>query len=217
MTFWILFTLVATALLLVAEARASHAGRWLWKPLASTGFVATALAGGAWQTTYGRWVVLALVLSWWGDVLLIPRQRAAFAAGLASFLAGHLAFAVAFLARGVALPWLIVTLVVVALLAVAVDRWLQPHVPAKLRVPVRAYFAAISFMVACALGTWGFAGCARIPIGALLFFFSDLSVARDRFVAPGFVNRLWGLPFYYGGQLFLAASAAAALDPRGHE
>ena len=25
---------------------------------------------------------------------------------------------------------------------------------------------------------------------------------------PGFVNRLWGLPLYYGGQLLLAASVA---------
>ena len=35
----------------------------------------------------------SVLLSWWGDVLLIPGRRAAFAAGLASFLAGHLAFA----------------------------------------------------------------------------------------------------------------------------
>ncbi|MEW6270427.1 MAG: lysoplasmalogenase family protein, partial [Thermodesulfobacteriota bacterium] len=94
---WLLLTLVATALLLFAEARGSTAGRWLCKPLASAGFVATALAAGAWQTAYGRLVLLALVLSWWGDVLLIPRARAAFAAGIASFLAGHLAFAAAFL------------------------------------------------------------------------------------------------------------------------
>ena len=45
-------------------------------------------------------------------------------------------------------------------------------------------------------------------LGAVLFLLSDLSVARDRFVAPGFVNRLWGLPFYYGGQVLLAASVA---------
>jgi len=31
-------------------------------------------------------------------------------------------------------------------------------------------------------------------------------VARDRFVAQGFINRAWGLPMYYGGQLLLAYS-----------
>jgi hypothetical protein len=29
-------------------------------------------------------------------------------------------------------------------------------------------------------------------------------VARDRFVAPGFVNRAWGLPLYFGAQLLFA-------------
>lgn len=47
--------------------------------------------------------------------------------------------------------------------------------------------------------------------GAFLFFLSDLSVARERFVAPGFANKLWGLPFYYGGQLLLALGAAPLL------
>jgi uncharacterized membrane protein YhhN len=209
MTFWILATLIALALLLVSEARGSRAGVWVWKPLASTGFVATALAAGALDTSYGRWVVVALVLSWWGDVLLIPRARAAFALGLASFLAGHLAFAGGFVARGVSLPWLLATAIVLLLPALVVLRWLAPHVPDALRLPVRAYVVAISSMVACAFGTWAHAGGGGLLLGALMFFVSDLAVARERFVAHGFVNKTWGLPLYYGGQLFLAASVAA--------
>lgn len=210
MTFWILATLIALALLLVSEARGSRAGVWVWKPLASTGFVATALAAGALDTSYGRWVVAALVLSWWGDVLLIPRARAAFALGLASFLAGHLAFAAGFVARGVSLPWLLATAAVLLLPALVVLRWLAPHVPDALRIPVRAYVVAISSMVACAFGTWAHAGGGGLLLGALMFFVSDLAVARERFVAHGFVNKTWGLPLYYGGQLLLAASVAAA-------
>ena len=209
MTFWILATLIALALLLVSEARGLRAGVWVWKPLASTGFVATALAAGALDTSYGRWVVAALVLSWWGDVLLIPRARAAFALGLASFLAGHLAFAGGFVARGVSLPWLLATAVVLVAPALVVLRWLAPHVPDALRLPVRAYVVAISSMVACAFGTWAHAGGGGLLLGALMFFVSDLAVARERFVAHGFVNKTWGLPLYYGGQLFLAASVAA--------
>lgn len=208
MTIWILATLVAVALLVVAEARGARSGVWIWKPLASTGFVAVALAAGATGSTYGSFVLLALVLSWWGDVLLIPKRRASFAAGLASFLAGHLAFAAGFLARGVAPLWLVAAALLLIAPATAVDRWLQPHVPAQLRMPVRAYFTAISAMVACACGTYGLAGGRLLLLGAMLFLLSDLSVARDRFVAPGFVNRLWGLPLYYGGQLLLAASVA---------
>lgn len=209
MTFWILATLIALALLLLSEARGSRTGIWVWKPLASTGFVATALAAGALDTSYGRWVVAALVLSWFGDVLLIPRARAAFALGLASFLAGHLAFAGGFLARGVSLPWLFALAIVLIAPALVVLRWLAPHVPEALRLPVRAYVVAISSMVACAFGTWAHAGGGGLLLGALMFFVSDLAVARERFVAHGFMNKTWGLPLYYGGQLLLAASVAA--------
>ena len=46
----------------------------------------------------------------------------------------------------------------------------------------------------------------RFLAGAVLFFASDLGVARDKFVAPGFPNRAWGLPAYYAGQLLIAWS-----------
>ena len=46
-------------------------------------------------------------------------------------------------------------------------------------------------------------------VGALGFFLSDLAVARERFVAKGFTNKLWGLPLYYGAQLLLAWTAGA--------
>ena len=48
----------------------------------------------------------------------------------------------------------------------------------------------------------------EIPLGAVAFFLSDLAVARDRFVAKGWVNRVWGLPLYYFGQVLLATSVA---------
>jgi hypothetical protein len=35
-------------------------------------------------------------------------------------------------------------------------------------------------------------------------------VARDQFVAPGYKNRLWGLPLYFGSQMLLAWSPALA-------
>jgi uncharacterized membrane protein YhhN len=45
-------------------------------------------------------------------------------------------------------------------------------------------------------------------VGALLFYLSDLAVARHRFVHPAFVNRAIGLPLYYVGQLLIALTIA---------
>lgn len=42
--------------------------------------------------------------------------------------------------------------------------------------------------------------------GALLFYLSDIFVARDRFLKTSFLNRLVGLPIYYAGQFLLAFS-----------
>jgi hypothetical protein len=42
--------------------------------------------------------------------------------------------------------------------------------------------------------------------GALGFYVSDIFVARQRFLKTDFVNRLIGLPLYYGGQFLLAFS-----------
>jgi uncharacterized membrane protein YhhN len=202
-----LATAAAVAGLLVAERRGSRPGVWVAKPLASAGFVALALVSGATDTSYGRWVLAALALGWLGDVLLIPKgAKRSFAAGLASFLLGHLAFVVAFWLRGAQPLWLAGGALAAAALAVPVLRWLRPHVPAALRVPVHAYVAVISAMVAAAAGAFGATGDAQLLAGALGFFASDLAVARERFVAKSFTNKLWGLPLYYAAQLLLAGT-----------
>jgi len=64
-------------------------------------------------------------------------------------------------------------------------------------------------MMAMAVATYAAHGSLVLMLGGLLFVLSDLAVARDRFVAPGFINRAWGLPTYFAAQLLLAASVAA--------
>lgn len=68
-------------------------------------------------------------------------------------------------------------------------------------------------MLALAAGATAASGDWHIAAGALAFYLSDLSVARDRFVQPAFVNGLWGLPLYFAGQMLLARSVAEAVIP----
>jgi uncharacterized membrane protein YhhN len=184
---------------------------WVAKPLASTGFLASALAAGALGSSYGRYVFVGLMLSWLGDVLLIPRERPkVFLLGVASFLLGHVAFAIAFLARGVSIAYALGASVASVAVLVVVARWLRPHLPDDMRAAAHAYMAVISVMVVAAAATFGAAPNGAILAGAIAFYVSDLSVARDRFVERAFVNRLWGLPLYYGAQLVLAYSTMAS-------
>ncbi len=204
MLFWILLTAVALAVLLAGEAVHNQPVKALSKPLASAGFIGLALAAGALGSVYGRWVLAALALSWLGDVFLLSSKPRPFLLGLASFLLAHVAYAVAFVAFGQRLAWSLAVLAALALPAFFVLRWLRPHLPPAMRLPVQAYVAVISGMMALAAGTFAAGAHPILPVGAAAFYLSDLTVARDRFVAPGFVNRAIGLPLYYISQLCLA-------------
>ena len=178
--------------------------RMIAKPLASFCFIGVALAAGALDSGYGVWVLVALVLSAVGDIALLGDSTPTFLGGLTSFLLGHVAYVVAFSVRGTEKGATALAVVLLVIPAVLVIRWLWPHVERGMRGPVGAYAAVISTMVAFAVGTVAGDADLRILLAAVAFYCSDLAVARDRFVAPGFSNRFWGLPLYYGAQFVFA-------------
>jgi uncharacterized membrane protein YhhN len=200
---------LAVAGLLVAERFGSQAGKWLTKPVASLAFIGVAIASGAAASQYGQLIMLGLALCLLGDVLLIPDHRPGiFRLGVFAFLCGHLAFAAAFLTQPLEWRSLALAAVVLAVALWRVWRWLSPSLPADMRVPVQAYFAVIASMTALACAVTGAGATPLVALGAIAFTASDISVARDRFVTPGFVNRVWGLPLYYLAQVLLALSPA---------
>lgn len=205
-TLTILIVIASTSALVWAVRAESPRARWL-KMASSTGFLAVALSAGAASSTYGRIVLVALALSWLGDLLLTFESRRAFLGGLVVFLLGHVAYSVGFVMLRADPISLVVAALAVAIIGGLVRVWLSPHM-GDMKNPVIAYIVVISVMVISAFGTIDGAMNWLIPIGATLFFVSDLFVARNRFVAPGAVNRIWGLPLYYAAQVLLALSVA---------
>ena len=203
--FALLATLIPSlALVLWAEVKSNRPAQWIFKPLASTCFVGLAIVSGALESTFGLWILAGLVFSWFGDVLLIPAQRAAFVAGLGSFLAGHVAYGVAFLVLGVTVTPTLGTALPLSGAAWLILRWLWPHLPDRMRGPVIAYVVTILAMVALSVGA------ARLELiaAAILFAISDLFVARQRFIETASINRLTGLPLYYLAQVIFALNCA---------
>lgn len=178
------------------------------KLIASSAFIGVALTSGASRSAYGRLILLGLFFSWFGDMFLVGLTETFFLLGLGAFLLAHVAYVAAFGVHGVDRRWLLMAGLPVFGLAIAVTLWLNPHVAPYLAVPVRTYTAVISVMVVMAFGTRGAGGSLLILGGALLFFVSDLSVAALRLVQTDFPTYVWGLPFYYGGQLCLALSVS---------
>lgn len=208
-----LICVASLVVLVIAETR-RHRFRFLFKPLASAAFIAVAVLGGAvasGEGSYGIAIVVGLVLGAGGDVALMWKSDRAFLTGLVLFLLGHLAYVVAFALLASPSQWLSLWSLLPLAAAAAVLRYLWPHL-GKMRVPVIVYTVVIGSMVITAVAAFQHGPLTAragwfMLVGAVLFFGSDIAVARERFVAPGAINRIWGLPAYYGGQLLIAWSA----------
>jgi uncharacterized membrane protein YhhN len=207
---WVVAMSAALGVLLAAEAWEKRALVWIAKPVAALSFVGAGLASGALGSPFGIALLAGLVLCVGGDVLLIPKTKGAFLAGLVSFLLGHVAYAVAFVLRGIDARATALAAGALAVLAVGVGRWLLPHVEPKMKAPVVAYTIVITSMVALAVGTFVARADPLLLAGAIGFYASDLAVARERFVKKTFWNRAWGLPLYFYAQMLLASTAGSA-------
>ncbi len=205
----VLATLLLAALL-AAEKKKSLAGKLATKPLVSLLFIVAAAIQPHPAAGYARWLMAGLVFCMGGDICLALPQRPMFLAGLVSFLIGHLMYVAAFATITPSGLWLSPWGLVVVGVSIGVFFRLRPHL-GKMTGPVIAYIVIISTMLIGALAvlrTSHISGSAGWVIftGAVLFYLSDLFVARNRFVSAAFVNRLFGLPIYYAGQFLLAFS-----------
>jgi uncharacterized membrane protein YhhN len=200
---------IAVIGLVFSDYRDFRSGRYLFKPLAAAAFVLLAVALGATGTTYGNWLLAALILCLVGDLCLMPDSERGFLAGLSAFLCGHLLFAVAFLQLPANPLGLAFSSVPALALLFGVWRWLTPHVNREMKLPVTLYILVISAMLLCAGLTAGQPAALFIIVGAWGFACSDLAVARRQFVQPtSRLNGVWGTPLYFLSQMVLACSVA---------
>lgn len=204
---WIIICSLGVALALAGEHRSNTILTAAGKMVAASAYIAAAWSMGATETHYGQFLLVGMVFCWMGDLLLVSTDnRKLFLLGLGSFLLGHVAYTGAFAVRGVSFPAVMGAGLAMSVFAVVIMRWLNPFLGDQMRRPVWFYVIAISTMMAMAVGAHVTDANWAIPVGALLFVLSDIAVARDRFVAPGFINRAWGLPLYFLAQMILASS-----------
>ena len=171
--------------------------------VAATSFCVVAWLNGAQDSAYGRAILAALCLSWVGDAALLGASKRAFLVGLFAFLAGHLAFAAAFVLRGINPVAAAIGAAVVVVAMGTAGRWFVGIAPPKLKGPVVAYLFVIGSMVALAAGVAPGVGGGLIALAAALFMVSDVSVGLNRLAEGGREHR-WGTPLYFGAQLLFA-------------
>lgn len=134
-----------------------------------------------------KWVIIALVFSWIGDILLMfqPDQPVFFLAGLVSFLLAHISYILFFhftrLRERITSRWYLMLFVVVYYTVLIMQ--LGPYL-GDFGIPVRVYGIAISFMLMFAMHMLFLknkrAGLAMV-VGAALFVLSDSILAFNKF------------------------------------
>ncbi len=127
------------------------------------------------------------------------------------FLITHIAYIVVFTALGRFSPWDVLSALLLLAAGMGFYRLIRSGL-GPLKWPVIGYMVVISVMVHRAFST--FASPAFTPgqalmtaFGALLFYFSDVILAANRFWKPWRYHR-WSLALYYGGQLLIALAAS---------
>jgi uncharacterized membrane protein YhhN len=180
------------------------------KTVISLLFVMAALLQPRPVPAYFAWMLPGLIFCLGGDVFLALPQKKMFFPGLVSFLVGHVFYVICFFYTAPPTAAVLWGTLPISMVSLWIFFRLKPHL-GDMVIPVMVYIVVITIMICGAfslllepgLALWGriLAFC-----GALCFYMSDLFVARDRFVTKEPINRILGLPLYFGGQFILAFS-----------
>jgi uncharacterized membrane protein YhhN len=196
--------------LLYYEKKKERLPLLITKSILSLLFVITALLQPHSVPAYYHYLLVGLIFCLIGDVCLALPQKKAFTVGLAAFLVGHVLYIFSFSSLIPISYWISPGLFIIFGISALIFLWLRPHLKSML-IPVLLYILVITIMVS---GAWAVFlkspfhvfGRTLLLAGSLCFYFSDIFVARDKFIKEEYRNRIYGLPLYYAGQFLLAFS-----------
>ena len=206
----IIFAIILLLGLLYYEKKKNRMLLLITKSVLSLLFVMTARLQPHSVPAYFHYLFVGLIFCLIGDVCLALPQKKAFMGGLAAFLVGHIFYIFSFLSLTSIFHWISTGVFIIVGVSAFIFLWLRPHLRSMF-IPVLLYILVITVM---ASGAWAVfwkssyqvSGRTLILVGSLCFYFSDLFVARNKFVKEEYRNRLLGLPLYYAGQFMLAFS-----------
>ena len=181
--------IVSTAVHLYASIRKDTKMRNVTKPfilLSLLGFYITE------ARSVSAAIVLALIFSWIGDILLIPKGVKWFTAGGISFMISHAFFIAGYwkdiVFSRIPVPLMILLAIFFAVIVSYIFSRLKPHLPKALFYPMFLYL-----LINGAMNCFAIFRCVSLPteatvttaIGAALFFVSDSSLFFVRFKKDG--------------------------------
>ncbi len=205
--------IISVSTLLVSEFKKVKIGYYITKPISTLLIITCAtlspLAQG-FNPTYTLFITAGLVLSLFGDVLLMFKEyKNFFLFGLIFFLLAHVVYGTTYIYFG-GIPketwWIAIIWTVVG---IAVYLYLHSGL-GKMRIPVGLYTIVIMFMMTFATSTLFSDSMNKqlawlVTFGGFLFLLSDVGLAVDRFKVTLKYERI-ALVAYFFGQFLIAVS-----------
>ncbi|RAJ85693.1 putative membrane protein YhhN [Chitinophaga dinghuensis] len=195
-----------------------HSARYVTKPLLTILLIIFVLSNaGNMKSSYLRFLLLALIFSFGGDVLLMFDSH--FLTGLGSFLLAHVFYILFFLKIRYSNPPVPMckypVIFLHAAFLIGFILLLLPHLGA-LKIPVIIYALALSITVQSSIHAfnlkWQPAGWFCI-IGAVLFLISDSLIALGKFYQPLPANGVLVMITYGLAQWGITAGAVSYFNP----
>ena len=190
-SFWIILFIIILLADLFAVYTSNETLRYITKPLLMPLLIIYFLAEtNSFITTLKKWVTLALLFSWAGDVLLMFESANSnfFIFGLVAFLIAHVFYILFFenVIRKEGLSKNYWWFLPVIIYYIALIYILSPNL-GDMKLPVRIYGIVISYMLIKALQTGrikNFGAATLMIAGAVLFITSDSILAINKFYEP---------------------------------
>lgn len=189
--FWIILYFLVLAVDLFTVYFGNETLRYVTKPLLMPLLVIYFFAETTlFSTSLKKWIVLALLFSWGGDVLLMfePISSNFFIFGLVAFLIAHVFYILFY--EGVIRKngirknyWWFLPVIIYYIALIYI---LSPNL-GDMKLPVRIYGIVISYMLIQALQTGvikNFGAATLMIAGAVLFITSDSILAINKFYEP---------------------------------
>lgn len=167
---------------------------------ASVSYLLVALSNRALKNRTGWLMMAALAACALGDFF----GPGNFEAGVAAFALAHLLFSACFISLGLSRAKLPYAAVVTITVSAMVLYWIHPHLEAGEQPLVWGYAFVIGVMLTTALGLRRHDAAPVILGAAVIFYVSDLFVARWRFVDESSMNAYFCYPLYYTACLMFA-------------
>jgi uncharacterized membrane protein YhhN len=212
--FWIILFALSLCLHIIGIVYTNKELQFVSKPfivIALLGYFITCLMGN--KSSFKKWIVLALLFSWVGDVLLMFQEndKLFFLLGLSSFLLAHICYIFYFakVKQDGRIRSSIFIFFIAGLYGLAILWFLSPYL-GEMKWPVRIYGTIISVMFAMALHIVFLKNkkiAYLIIVGTSLFVISDSVLAFNKFY-QSFVSADLIIMLTYGlAQLFITKGA----------